>query len=143
MSYSQLKAIEKDPSLVESKSFIYKTAVEIPNRWAMPFGCLVLGLFAMPLACAFEGMRQQMGIVMALGNFLIYYSLLSVGTKAGEAGGALSPSITLWIPNVVFGILAILGLYFTAKERSLNLTSMITHAFLAFRKKKGEAKCRS
>ena len=143
MSYKQLKAIEKDPSLAESKSFIYKTAVEIPKRWAMPFGCLVLGLFAMPLACAFEGMRQQMGIVMALGNFLIYYSLLSVGTKAGEAGGALSPSITLWIPNVVFGILAIIGLYFTAKERSLNLTSMITHALLAFRKKKGEAKCRS
>lgn len=137
MSYSQLLAIKKDPSLAESRSFIRKTDVEIPKRWAMPFACLVLGLFAMPLACAFEGMRQQMGVVMALGNFLVYYSLLSISMKSGEGGGGISPDISLWIPNALFAVLAVAGLHFTAKERTVNLTALITHLTLNLRRKKG------
>lgn len=143
MSYPQLQAIKKDPSLAESESFIRKTDVEIPKRWAMPFACIVLGLFAMPLACAFEGMRQQMGVVMALGNFLIYYSLLSISMKSGEGGSGISPSISLWIPNILFAGLAIAGLYFTAKERTINLTAMITHVMFLRRKDKGGGTCRS
>ncbi|WP_157471183.1 LptF/LptG family permease [Halodesulfovibrio spirochaetisodalis] len=137
MSYAQLQAIKKDPSLAESKSFIRKTDVEIPKRWAMPFACIVLGIFAMPLACAFEGMRQQMGVVMALGNFLVYYSLLSISMKSGEGGGGLPPDISLWIPNALFAVLAVVGLYLTAKERTINVTAMITHVILRFGKRKG------
>lgn len=143
MSYSQLQAIKKDPSIAESSSFVRKTDVEIPKRWAMPFACLVLGLFAMPLACAFEGMRQQMGVILALGNFLVYYSLLSISMKSGEGGGGISPDISLWIPNVLFAGLAIAGLYFTANERTINITAMITHVLFNRRKKEGGGTCRS
>ena len=143
MSYAQLLAIQNDPSLAQSESFVGKTAVEIPKRWAMPFACFVLGLFAMPLACMFEGMRQQMGVVLAMGNFLVYYSLLSIGIKSGEAGAVLSPAVSLWIPNVLFFLLALVGIYFAAKERAFNVTGFITHLVMNLRKKKGDGQCHS
>ena len=93
-----------------------KVEVEIHKRWALPVSCLILGVFALPLACAFEGVKRQLGIVLALLLFLLYYSIFSLGFTMGESG-VLPPSIGLWTANVLFSLAAIVGLRLTYRER--------------------------
>lgn len=122
----------------ENSAYMLKVAVEMQKRVALPFACIVLGLFAMPLACAFEGLERQMGVVLALLNFLVYYSLLSVGLTVGESGMA-PPAAVIWLPNLLFMILGCWGLRRAARERSLNVVSMLRHIPLLRRRGEREA----
>ena len=84
-----------DPTLV------HKAKVEIQKRLALPLACLVLGLFSVPIACVFRALKQQHGLVLALGVFLVYFSLLSLAESMGESR-VLPPVIGIWVPNVLF-----------------------------------------
>ena len=84
-----------DPTLV------HKAKVEIQKRLALPLACLVLGLFSVPIACVFRALKQQHGLVLALGVFLVYFSLLSLAESMGESR-VLPPVIGIWAPNVLF-----------------------------------------
>ncbi len=101
-----------------------KAAAELQKRWALPVACVVLGVFAVPLACAFEGARRQMGVALSLGMFLVYYSLFSIGMNTGESG-VLPPVIGLWAANVIFVVLAAAGIILVARERTPNLPSLV------------------
>ena len=119
MKWNDLLRIQREKS-APSPRFQGKVGVEIHKRWALPVACLVLGLFAVPLACAFDGMKRQMGVVAALVMFLVYYSIFSLGLTSGETG-RIPPVIGLWLPNVLFGVAACTGIYFVGKERVPNL----------------------
>lgn len=143
MSWESLKELERSPGVyAENVNYMRKVAIEQQKRFALPVACLILGLFAMPLACAFEGLERQMGVVLALVNFLIYYSLLSIGFSAAESG-TLSPAVAVWIPNAVFAVLGAVGLQRAARERSLNLVAMVRHSILSRFGKKKENVCHS
>ncbi len=135
LSWEALGAVLENPGdKAGNTTYLRKVALEQQKRLALPLACLVLGLFAMPLACAFEGLERQMGVVLALVNFLLYYSLLSVGLSVGESG-MLSPVVAIWLPNVLFALLATVGMRRAALERSLNVVSLVRHAPLWRRKK--------
>lgn len=104
------RALETPPD-----RFYLKVAVERQKRWALPVACIILGFFAMPLACMFEGVRRQMGVVLSLVMFLVYYSLLSLGLSIAESG-RLSPVVALWTPNVFFAFAGSVGLFLTVRE---------------------------
>jgi lipopolysaccharide export system permease protein len=141
MSWTGLKKLYAAPGEFASNlNYMRKVEVEMQKRLALPIACFILGLFAMPLACAFEGMERQMGVIMALVNFLVYYSLLSVGFSAGESG-TVSPVVGVWLPNLLFAILAAVGLQRAARERSLNVVGMLKHAAFLHRRKE-RAACR-
>jgi Predicted permeases len=115
MSWQQLQQApfaEKTPS----QRFLLKVAVESQKRWALPAACIVLGLFAMPLACMFEGVRRQMGVVLSLVMFLVYYSVFSLGISISESG-KIAPVLGLWIPNLLFTVAGIAGLVLTVREQ--------------------------
>jgi len=115
MSWQQLQQApfaEKTPS----QRFLLKVAVESQKRWALPAACVVLGLFAMPLACMFEGVRRQMGVVLSLVMFLVYYSVFSLGISISESG-KIAPVLGLWIPNLLFTVAGIAGLVLTVREQ--------------------------
>ncbi len=99
-----------------SERFLNKVKVEIQKRWALPAACLVLGIFALPLACSFEGVKRQLGIVLALALFLAYYSLFSMGLNLGESG-RVPPWVGLWVGNVIFAVAAVVGLQLVNRER--------------------------
>jgi lipopolysaccharide export system permease protein len=128
MSWSKLQQAADDPSLRERDNGNYyrKILVEKQKRWALPMACIVLGLFALPLACAFEGMRRQYGLILALGLFLGYYTLFSLGLTTGEAG-TLPPAAGLWLPNAAFLIFGLLGLRMAAREQSLRIFDWLRH----------------
>lgn len=125
MSWDELVHLDLSEYAKEAgQSYMRKVQVELQKRWALPMACLVLGLFAMPLACAFEGVKRQTGVVTALLMFMVYYTLLSLGMSMGESQ-TIPPVIGLWFPNVFFAVLAAYGLVLTAKERTPSFSSLV------------------
>jgi len=128
MSWRRLRSMHGDPQVRQKHDANYyrKLEVELHKRWVFPAACIVLGLFAVPLACAFEGLRRQLGFFLALGFFLIYYTLLSLGLSLGETG-VMPPVVGLWLPNVVFLLLAVAGIRITAEERRFTVMDWLAH----------------
>lgn len=82
--------------------------------------CLVLGMFAVPIACIFRGLKQQYGLIISMGLFLVYYTMLSLGVTFGESG-VLTPVIGLWLPNVTFAIISVVLLKLAVMEHSFSI----------------------
>lgn len=124
MSWSELSSITREEALQRDVNYANKLDVERQKRWAYPMACIALTLFVLPLAAAFEGLHRQTGLVLALGMFFVYYSLMSLGFSTGEAG-TIPPVIGLWAPNVLFLCLGVYGLRLTAQERTPHLLSFL------------------
>jgi len=129
MSPAELDRLEREYEAGLEKDERYRKVIqEKAKRYALPLACLVLGLFAIPLAFIFQGVKRQYGLVLALGFFLLYYVLLSMGLSLGETG-VLPPRLGVWLPNILFSGLTLLGFRVAARERSFSLS------FLFLRKK--------
>ena len=133
MSWSDLKTMDREQNAPDAR-YQRRVVVEMHKRWSLPVACLVLGVFALPLACAFEGVKRQLGIVLALFLFLLYYSFYSLGMTMGESG-LLPPTIGLWIANILFSAAAIAGLHLTYKERVPSVSTFVQHLTARFRKR--------
>lgn len=119
LSFQQLLDYENNPVLIKGKTDRereFKVKVELQRRMALPLACLVLGLFSVPIASVFRALKQQHGLVLALGVFLVYFSMLSVAESIGESG-LVSPVIGVWVPNVLFSVLGLLFLQQAVRER--------------------------
>lgn len=103
-----------------------KAKTELAKRYSLPFACFVLGMFAMPVACIFRGLKQQYGLFLSLGLFLVYYTMFSFGTSLGESG-VFIPWVLLWSPNILFAAVSGSLLHFTNKERVPLLIERILH----------------
>lgn len=106
---------------------INRFRVEIHKKYSIPFACLIFVLVGSPIAIRMgkAGMNTAIGLSMLF--FLVYYICLIGGEKLADRG-FLSPIVAMWSPNVVFGIIAVLLLRNTAKERSVtewNIASLL------------------
>ena len=141
MSWNDLVRLDNDHS-ARSLSMQRKVLVEIHKRWALPVACLVLGLFALPLACLFEGVRHNLGTILALGFFLAYYSLFSLGLAVGESG-LVPAGVCIWAANVFFFLAGLLGLHLVHKENIPSLlkfgSRFVTELRSLFRARKEKA----
>ena len=100
---------------------------EIQRRWAYPAACVALAIFVLPVAAAFQGLHRQIGLVVALLMFFVYYSLMSLGFTLGETG-VVPPYIGLWIPNALFLLAGCIGVRLTAREHFPNFINAIKTA---------------
>ncbi|OGR35559.1 MAG: LPS export ABC transporter permease LptF [Desulfovibrionales bacterium GWA2_65_9] len=118
LSFAKLLEYDSDPELMKEfdQTRQLKVKVEIQKRLALPLACLILGLFSVPVACVFHAFKQQHGIVLALGVFLVYYSLLSVAESLGESQ-LVPPYIGVWLPNLLFLGTGLLFLRQAVRER--------------------------
>lgn len=119
LSFAKLLEYDNDPQLMAGtfdQDRARKVKVEIQKRLALPLACLVLGLFSVPIACVFRALKQQHGLVLALGVFLVYYSMLSVAESMGESR-LVPPVIGIWVPNALFGVMGFLFLRQAVRER--------------------------
>lgn len=82
-----------------------RLSLEIHRRLALPFGCLVLGLLGAPLGSLFRQRSRMTGVTLGLASFLAYYILLSAGNGLGK-NRILSPSLAMWIPNIIAFLMA-------------------------------------
>jgi lipopolysaccharide export system permease protein len=127
-SVATLQRMKNNPSekLLRDENRWRKVHNELAKRYSLPFGCFVLGLFAMPVACVFRGLNQQYGLSLSLGLFLVYYTLFSIGSSLGESGVA-PPTVLQWIPNVLFLVIGLVLLRYTNLERVPSVLERIMH----------------
>ncbi len=140
MSWERLNELKNDPAIadVDGGNYARKVRVEVQKRLALPLACLVLGLFALPMAASFSGLRRQWGLVLAPGFFLFYYTLLSLGLSLGETG-TVPPIIGLWLPNCLFLGVGGWGLVMAARERAVGIGSWLANVALLVRRRREHA----
>lgn len=80
--------------------------IELNNRTAYPFSSFILVLIAVSISS--KKRRGGLGINIAIGLVLvmIYIFFMEVSTSLSTAG-SLSPTLAVWTPNIVFGLLGI------------------------------------
>lgn len=128
LSYEKLLQYDTDPEMKKQldKDRQLKVKVELQRRLALPLGCLVLGLFSVPVACAFRALKQQNGLLLSLGVFFVYYGLMSVFESLGE-GEVVPPFIGMWIPNVIYTVTGFLFLRLAVAERVPGVVLAVIH----------------
>jgi len=83
-----------------------KMEVVLNQRLALPFTCLIFGLFGIPLGLRPHRTNTSIGLGLSLVCILFYYILMTAGRILGESG-PLSPFLGSWLPNIVFGLLGV------------------------------------
>jgi lipopolysaccharide export system permease protein len=92
-----------------------RLSYEFHRRLSLPFACVVLGFLAAPLSVQSRTGSRLSGVVLGILLFLLYYVFVS-GAKALGEGGSYPPAVGLWLPNVIFSMLAIVLWIKTARE---------------------------
>lgn len=94
----------------------YRTLMDYYKKFSVPLACFALGLLALPLGFQSSIAKRSYGLVLGLILFIFYYILLTAGRGYGEIG-KYPPIIGMWLPNLLFGGLALFFLYQTGEER--------------------------
>lgn len=81
--------------------------VDMHNRLAAPFTCLIMGFLGVPFALQ-RGRNSNiaLGIGLSLGIGVVYFILQSLVTAFGYSG-ALPPLLAAWASNIIFLMLGI------------------------------------
>ncbi len=90
--------------------------VEIHKRFAFPFACLVFGLLGVSLGSVWRRGGRAYGFVLSIAVVFLYYLFLSIGENLAKSG-YLFPSMGIWMPNVVMGIVGIYLFRRVAREQ--------------------------
>ncbi|OGR06027.1 MAG: hypothetical protein A2511_01705 [Deltaproteobacteria bacterium RIFOXYD12_FULL_50_9] len=90
--------------------------IEYHKRLVLPIGCFILTIIGLPLALLRSGPgRGAPSLLIALSFFLVYYILFTTA-KNFAYSSAVPVGLVLWIPNIIFAVLAILLLRGVARE---------------------------
>ena len=115
MSWNDLTAFDTK-KMTKDKTWIgNKIEIEMHRRWVFPLSCLILSIFAVPIAASFQGVHRQSGLVFALIIFFTYYVFISLGMNLAEYSG-MNPYLTIWLPVFLFFIVSLYGVYLSANE---------------------------
>ena len=88
--------------------------VEYQRRFSFPFSCFILTIIGVSLAS--RKVRGGMGLHLGLGMLISFtYILLDTVSGSFAMGGAITPFIAVWIPNVVYAVIALV-LYIKAPK---------------------------
>jgi lipopolysaccharide export system permease protein len=96
--------------------------VEVHKKYSIPFACIVFVLIGAPLGTMTRKGGFGVAAGISLGFFLIYWAFLIGGEKLSDRD-LLSPFWGMWSANILLGILGIILVRKSAKERiELDLT---------------------
>lgn len=91
--------------------------VEIHKKFALAIACIVFVLIGAPVALRFP--RGGVGLVISVS--LVVFALYYVGLIAGQSlaeHGTLSPFLSMWLANIVFGLLGLILFIRMGREQS-------------------------
>ena len=116
MSQDQLlkAAARQKPDSKEAKIFLS----EYHHRLILPVGCFLLSLIGLPLGLQAGPGRRAVGIPLGLAFFVLYYITLTT-TRVMSEEGILPLILGMWLPNILFFILAIFLFFRVHQERPL------------------------
>lgn len=87
-----------------------KFEVEIWKKFTIPAACIVFVLIGVPIAVRFRKGGVGLVVGVSLGVFCLYYVGLIGGEKLADRR-LLSPALAMWSPNILFGIIGIVGFF--------------------------------
>jgi lipopolysaccharide export system permease protein len=93
-------------------------AVELNRRLAIPFACLIFGFLGPALSRKIGKTGRLGGFSFSLFILVLYYVLLISGEGLAKAK-KLPPFWGGWIPNILFGAIAILFFYMAYRDRPI------------------------
>ena len=116
------------------KKRINKYWVEVHKKYSIPFACIVFVLIGAPLGTMTRKGGFGVAAGISLGFFLIYWAFLIGGEKLSDRD-LLSPFWGMWSANILLGILGIILVRKSAKERiELNFDFLIKYLPKRWRK---------
>ena len=92
--------------------------VEIHKKFSIPFACLVFVLVGAPLGVLIRQRGAAVSVGVSLVFFLVYWMFLIGGEELADRG-FVPPSLAMWAPNIVFGLLGVYLIRATALGRPL------------------------
>jgi len=95
--------------MLASREGLDNLAVEIHKKFALSFACLVFVLFGPPIALRFPRGGVGVTIGVSIGVFGLYYICLMGGESLADKG-MLPAWFAMWIANLIFGVVGLLGL---------------------------------
>jgi len=106
LDYFQLKD-EMDALIFKGSKDVINLKIEQHRRIAFPFATIILTF--MGVAIASRKVRGGIGLHLGLGLALSFTFIMFMKvTQTFSTNGGLDPMIAMWIPNIVYGILAII-----------------------------------
>jgi len=92
-----------------------KIGIEIQQRLAFPFACIVFGILGLSLGVYWRRGGKAYGFVLSILIVFFYYILLSFGENLAK-NEYVSSFVGIWMPNVVFAVFGILFFRKSARE---------------------------
>ena len=96
---------------------INRYSVEIQKKFSIPFACIIFVLIGSPIALRVGKTGMNIAIATSVLVFLVFYVCLIGGEKLADRR-LVSPVIAMWIPNILFGVLAAWLIRRTTLEQS-------------------------
>jgi len=108
--YDILELIREYRLIREAGGDSKEMLVEIHSKLAIPFAGFVFAGFAVPLSNQPVRTSSLMGAGVSLLIILFYYVIFYLG-KSLSLGGTIPPAIGIWLPDILFGVIAIYLIY--------------------------------
>ncbi len=102
-------------------------AMELHNKFALPFACLALGFLGLSLGISTRKGGKTTGFVLSLGVIFLYYVAITAG-RSLIIRGVVSPFWGLWAPNFFLLAVGILLYRFTAREKEISWDRLLAFA---------------
>ena len=128
-----LQIYEDEKDIIQK--MYYGSMVEYSKKFSLPFSCVIFALIALPFGIVFSRGGKYSGIAVSLLIILGYYVLLILGESLGKAG-VMNPYLSVWLPNVLLGSLAIYLLYRSSIEANASIILKLLKPFDYIRRRK-------
>lgn len=92
--------------------------VEIHKKFSIPFACVVFVLLGAPLGALLRRRGAAVSVGISLAFFWTYWMFLIGGEELADRG-LVAPALAMWAPNLVFGVLGLVLLFWAAQDRPL------------------------
>jgi lipopolysaccharide export system permease protein len=89
---------------------VRRLETEFFSRYALPFACFVMAVTGPVFAVRFGRSGGFVGILLAVMLMWAYYNVYIISTEIFGKNGWLPPIAAAWFPNVLFAVLAVIGI---------------------------------
>ncbi|MCD4817812.1 MAG: LptF/LptG family permease [Candidatus Cloacimonetes bacterium] len=124
--YKNMINMEQD-RITRSEKDIRRYKVEIHKKYAIAVACLVFVLVGAPIGMMTKTSGVGMAFSVSAIIFMIYYAILSGGEDLADRG-TIEPWFSMWISNIVLGIIGIYLVIMSVKENKvINLQEVLVN----------------